>query len=261
MPTLNLRRPIVFFDLETTGTDAEKDRICSMSFLKYFPGQPTEDKFALVNPQCPIPKGATEVHGITDEMVTGKPIFKQYSAGVMDFIRDCDLAAFNGLRFDLPMLFCEFERAKVVWDLSDVHFIDPGNIYKIQEPRTLSAAFKFYTGKELEGAHDATVDNRAMLEVFIAQLDKYEDLPESVEDLALFSNFGKQRLDVTGKFTFDQDNDIVFNFGKNKDKKAQLSEFSGYLKWMLGGDFASDAKKICNDLLTKKNETKNGKLF
>lgn len=171
---LNLIRPIAFFDLETTGTDVEKDFIVSINIIKIMPGGEVEKKGALLNPGIPIPEGASSVHGITDQMVKDAPTFKQYSRGILGFLDGCDLGGFNLLKFDVPLLFNEFERSGISWDLSTIHIVDAGNIYKIQEPRTLSAAYKFYTGHVLEDAHEAEADNMATIEVFMAQLAMFQ---------------------------------------------------------------------------------------
>lgn len=247
MNKLNLIRPIAFFDLETTGTDVEKDFIVSINIIKIMPGGEVEKKGALLNPGIPIPEGASSVHGITDEMVKDAPTFKQYSRGILGFLDRCDLGGFNLLKFDVPLLFNEFERSGISWDLSTIHIVDAGNIYKIQEPRTLSAAYKFYTGHVLEDAHEAEADNMAAIEVFMAQLAMYPDLPANVAELAEFSNFGKKRADVGGKFSIDADGDYIFNFGKNLNKKAK-TEMS-YLYWMIEGNFNSDTKRICRLIL------------
>ncbi len=173
---LNLKRPIVFFDLETTGVDASKDRIVEISMIKVMPDGTEDTRTRRINPGMPIPAEATAVHGITDADVADEPKFAQVAKSLEEFIRGCDFGGFNSNRFDLPLLVEEFMRAGLSVDLKRRKFIDVQNIFHKKEQRTLVAAYKFYCDKELEDAHSAEADTRATYEVLKAQLDRYDDL-------------------------------------------------------------------------------------
>jgi DNA polymerase-3 subunit epsilon len=244
-----LEKPLAFIDLETTGTDVVKDRIVQIAICKVFKDWSRESKMHYINPGRPIPPRATEVHGIKDEDVVGKPTFKQFAKSLHDYLAGCDIGGFRSNGFDVPMLYYEFFRAGVEWDYKRVHFIDVGNIYTIKEKRTLEAAYMRYCGKPLENAHDAQADIEATVEVLIGQLNAYEDLPRSAKDLAHFSNYEREWLDVQGKFSKDSDGDIIFNFGKHRNEKCKLHP--GFLEWMLytATDFPHDMKMIAQDLL------------
>jgi DNA polymerase III subunit epsilon len=216
---MNLIRPLVILDVETTGTDVNKDRIVELSVLKLFPNGERESKTVRFNPEMPIPKGASDIHGITDEMVKGLPVFKRRAQAILDFIHLCDLGGFNSNKFDFPMLYQEFNRAGLNWEYSHHNMVDVGNIFKIKEARTLSAAVKFYCGVDHENAHSAEADVEATLEVLLAQVDRYEDLPKDIASLALFSNFDRPVLDMAGKFVLDSDNEtVLINFGPQRGK-------------------------------------------
>lgn len=264
---LSLERPLVFFDTETTGTTPMTDRIVSICLVRFPKGfeilntaidWPVTKINTLINPIFPIPKAATDIHGITDEMVKGKPTFGEMAKEILSFIEGCDIVAYNGNSFDIPLLYNEFNRASIVWDYTQHNFIDPCNIFKKKEPRTLEAAYKFYLGADMNEdgikAHDAFNDVKATIDVFCQQLIKYEDLPGTAKELALYSNYDKPLLDISGKFTIDDTGDIVFNFGQHKGKKAK-SEVS-YLDWMVNNPKASfnpDTKAIAKKLLYPEN--------
>lgn len=240
---LPLIKPIVFFDVETTGLKPDEDRICSLCMVKIMPDGERVEKYTLVNPGRPIPAAVTEIHGITDEMVKDAPRFEQIARGILLFIMGCDLAGFNCNTFDAPFLYYEFNRAKIEWDHGSTNIVDVGNIFKIQEPRTLSAAYYFYCGQELDEAHNAKADVNATIDVFIAQLQKYE-IPETIPELALLSAFDKKRIDIAGRLYLDDDGDACFSFGKNKDKKAKSDP--SYLDWIINkSDFPADFKQLC----------------
>lgn len=248
---LNLSRPLCFVDFESTGVDPQKDRIIQYSFCKIFPNGQREIKTGYFDPEMPIPAEATKIHEITDADVAGKPKFREQAVGLYNFIKDCDLGGFNSNRFDFPLLYAEFCRSgKVDWDYSNVKFIDAGNIYVVKEPRTLQAAYKFYTGQELTGAHDAENDILATVDVFLGQIQRYEDLPNTIDELDTFCNFGKKRLDMTNKFVMHEDGQtILLNFGEHKGKPAKGQ--SGFLSWMLFGKhapFPPDAIKIAKEI-------------
>lgn len=249
---LQLLRPIVFMDFETTGTNTEKDKIVEMACVKLMPNGDRTVKTYRINPIIPIPEGATKVHGITNEMVKDAPTFKQLSKGMLEYISGCDLAGFKSNTFDFPMLYSEFLNAGIEWDYSKHNFIDVGNIFQIQEPRTLSAAVKFYCGKVLEDAHSAEADILATIDVFEKQINCYPDLPNTIQELDIFCNFGSKRLDMSGKFAYADDGEtVIFNFGPSKGKPAKNDY--GFLKWMVfKADFAPDtvaiAKKLMNEI-------------
>jgi len=245
---LRIEKPIVFFDLETTGVDVENDRIVEIAILKVFPDGSKENKTKLINPTIPIPAGASEVHGITDEEVKDKSTFKQVAKSIFEYIEGCDLCGFNSNKFDVPLLFNEFVRAGIYLDYSSINLIDVGNIFKINEQRTLSAGYKFYCGKDLDDAHSAEVDINATYEIFVAQLEKYSELPQNLKDLAIYSNYGNEILDLSGKFTKDDEGNIILTFGKHRGKKA--SDHLDFLQWMLKASFPPDTCKICNQILT-----------
>ncbi len=267
---MNFEKDICVLDLETTGPNPKEDKIVQISIAKWHKDE-IEDiiqihdgpaellrnpnttqiasdlKTMLINPGIPIPPGATEVHKITDEMVKGAPLFKQIAKGLYDFIFNCDMVTFNGLRFDMPLLYLELHRAGIIWDYKKVNLIDACNIYKINEPRTLEAAYKFYTGLDHVGAHDAQADVMATGKVFLAQLSQYKLLEKTPAEIALYSNFDKPVLDLSGCFTINDKKEIVFKFGKHKDKVAKTEK--SYLQWMLNGGFAPDTLAIVQTLL------------
>lgn len=239
---MNLTRPLCFFDLETTGVDVQADRIVSIAMIINYPDGSVAEKSGLINPGIPIPAAATAVHGITNEMVAGKPTFKQIGKSLFEIISGCDLAGFNSNSFDVPLLFNEFQRIGLNLEYSSINLIDISNIYRIQNPRTLAAAYKQYTGCEMENAHNATADIKATIELFNAMINKHDDIPQDMSGLALYSNYGKPILDLSGKFTYDNDNRIIINFGKWQGCPA--SEHLDYLQWMLTKDFAQDTKNV-----------------
>jgi len=189
---LNLTKPIVFFDLETTGVNIGSDRIVEISILKVFPNGNKESKTWLVNPEIEIPQGATDVHGITNEQVVTEPTFKELAPKVNEMIADSDLAGFNSNRFDIPLLAEELMRAGIDFDMNNRKAIDVQVIFHKKEQRTLGAGYQFYCGKELEGAHGAEADTNATYEILLAQLEKYDDIENSVEALSEFSTQPKK---------------------------------------------------------------------
>ena len=245
---MKFNKPIVWFDLETTGVDKQKDRIVQIAIIRIQEdGKPFEFE-SLVNPGVPIPKEATEVHGITDEMVKDSPKLAQIMPKIGRFFAgDIAIGGYNSNAFDIPFLAAECERIGFTINFDNVPFIDPFNIFKRKEERNLEAALRFYCGKQLEGAHDALNDVRATIEVFMAQHERYE-LSNVLEDLSLYCNYDKKRGDLSGFFSLDEEGDYVFTTGKHVGKKAK-SEPS-YLKWMLGADFAKDTKAIAQSLLS-----------
>ena len=246
---LNLKRPLVFFDLETTGVDTAKDRIVEISMVKIMPNGDEIVRTRLINPQMHIPEDATAVHGITDEDVKEQPTFAQIAKSLAQFIEGCDFGGFNSNRFDLPMLVEEFLRAGVDVDFRSRKFIDVQNIFHKMEQRTLVAAYKFYCDKDLTDAHSAEADTRATYEVLKAQLDRYPDLQNDVAALADFSARG-ETVDYAGRIAYNERGEEVFNFGKYKGVKVSevFQREPSYYDWMMKGDFPLYTKKVITEI-------------
>ena len=243
---LKLRRPIIFFDLETTGIDIVSDRIIEISILKISPNSKKETLNYRVNPTIPISKVASEITGIKDEDLKDCPKFEEIAKEISDFIKACDLAGYNSNRFDVPILVEEFLRADVDLDISKRKLIDVQVIFHKMEQRTLSAAYKFYCNKELTDAHAAEADTLATYEVLKGQLDMYKDTLEN--DMDMLSEFSKQtrNVDFAGKIVYNEEDVEVFNFGKQKGipVKEVLKKEPNYYKWMMGANFPLYTKKI-----------------
>lgn len=255
-----LGRPIAFFDLETTGVKTSEDRIVEISVLRIDPGGSFELKTRRLNPGMPIPAAASAIHGITDADVADEQGFEQIARSLAEFMHGCDLAGFNVTGFDLPMLIAEFERADVDFDQAGRHLIDMQVIFHQKEQRHLGAAYKFYCGKELEGAHGAETDTRASVEVLLGQLDLYSDLPRDVEGLEAFFR-DPQSVDLRGKLVWDDEGEAVFNFGKKHmgDRLRDVaSNDPSYLQWMLDGSFPQDTKEIVRAALGGELPTRYG---
>lgn len=242
---LSLKKPIVFFDLETTGTDVAKDRIVEISILKLHPDGKKEMKTRRVNPGIPIPRGASEVHGIYDEDVREEPTFKALAKSLAQFIGNSDLAGYNSNKFDVPLLVEEFLRVGVDFEISQRNLVDVQNIFHKMEQRTLVAAYKFYCQKDLENAHSAEADNIATYEVLEAQIERYSELENDIEYLAEFS-MRQKNADLIGRIVYDEEGNEVFNFGKHKGKSVSsvLKDEPSYYAWMMKGDFPEYTKKI-----------------
>lgn len=263
---LKLKRPLVFFDLETTGTKVGVDRIVEMAMIKVNPDgtvvkkpeQPGKAHRILVNPEMPIPIESSLVHGVYDEDVANAPTFGRIAPGLLKWLHGCDLAGFNSNRFDVPMLAEEFLRVGVDFGLEDRHLIDVQNIFHKMEQRTLRAAYAFYCDKELEGAHEALPDTLATLEVFLAQLERYKNhtvldsrgetvgpVPSDMAELAAFCQM-RNNADLMGRLVYDDDGVVVFNFGKymGQPVKEVLAKDSGYFGWMMQGDFPRYTKRV-----------------
>ena len=242
---LNLKRPIIFFDLETTGIDIARDRIVEISMVKVMPDGEEIVRTRRINPGMPIPAEATAIHGITDEDVKDCPLFPQIAKSLAQFIEGCDFGGFNSNRFDLPMLVEEFMRAGVDVDFRKRKFIDVQNIFHKMEQRTLVAAYKFYCGKNLEDAHTAEADTRATYEVLMSQLDRYPELQNDVAFLSDYSSFNKN-VDFAGRMVYDDKGVEVFNFGKYKGMPVAdvLKRDPGYYSWILNSDFTLNTKAM-----------------
>lgn len=245
-----MSRPIVFFDLETTGTDVAKDRIVSLAFEKYnkLGDFLTEQYYQIFNPGILMSDEVVACHGITNEEAQGHLPFRDSAKGVYDAIQGCDLCGYNLLNFDVPMLWEEFHRAGITWDLTGVRIIDAGNIFKKKEERKLSAAVKFYcAGKEHLYAHNAAGDTSATVAVLEGQLKRYDDLAKmSIGELAEFSRFD-DRVDLAGKIVRDKDGDPSYAIGKSKGKKVKDDLGFGY--WMLDKDFSAQTKLVLEKII------------
>lgn len=247
---LNLANPIVFFDLETTGVNVAKDRIVEISVLKVDVNGKEEQRTIRVNPEMPIPKQSSEIHGIYDEDVKDCPTFKGIAKELTYFIEGCDLGGYNSNRFDIPLLAEEFLRADVDFDMRKRKFVDVQTIFHKMEQRTLSAAYRFYCDKSLEDAHTAAADTTATYEVLKAQLDRYpENLENNIEFLSKFSTQNKN-ADFAGFIIYDEDGVELFNFGKNKGLPVMkvLKEQPGYFSWILNSEFPLYTKKILTEI-------------
>ncbi len=248
MAELSLRRALAFFDLETTGTNPAEDRIVEISVLKVHPDGSEELKTRRLNPGVPIPRGAFEVHGISDEDVANEPRFAQVAASLADFLADCDLGGFGVTRFDVPLLIAEFERAGVEFSIRDRSIVDALTIFHQREPRNLDAALRFYCGEALEDAHSAEADIRATYRVLLGQLERYEDLPANPEELDELCNPGRRDfVDTHGKLIWKGDR-VAFNFGKYRGELVRevADEHPGYLDWLLSEDrkFPEDVREV-----------------
>ena len=250
---LKLSKPICFFDLETTGIDITKDRIVEISILKVYPNGNKESKTWLVNPTSPIPKAASDVHGITDERVAGEPTFKELAKQIHNMIKDSDLAGYNSDRFDIPLLAEEMLRAEVDFDLGNRVSVDVQTIFHKMEQRTLSAAYKFYCGKDLIDAHTASADTNATYEILKAQLDRYDNLENNIKKLSEFT-YRKQIADFAGFIGYNDKGEEIFTFGKHKGKRVEdiFDEEPGYFGWLLGADFPLYTKKILTAIKLRK---------
>ncbi|MFZ9187523.1 MAG: exonuclease domain-containing protein [Algoriphagus sp.] len=253
---LNLKNSIAFFDLEATGTNVSTDRIVEISIVKLNPDGGQQIYTRRVNPGVPIPLEASLIHGLYDKDIKNEPFFKDLAQEVFQFIGMADLAGFNVLKYDIPLLVEEFLRAGIDFDLDKRNLLDAQKIFHLMEKRNLSAAYKFYCGKKLENAHSAEADTLATVDVFRAQIERY--LGETVEDLqgntlGVFENdmkkvhalVNERMVDLAGRFVFNSQGQEVFNFGNHKGKTIEqaLKEEPGYYEWMMKGDFPLDTKR------------------
>lgn len=246
---LNLTKPLIFFDLETTGTNITHDRIVEISYIKVFPNGEEEEKTIRLNPEMPIPSQATAVHHITDADVKDKPHFKDIAKELERVFTGCDIAGFNSNKFDIPLLVEEFTRAGIGFDVTKKRFVDVQTIFHKMEQRTLTAAYKFYCDKDLTAAHSANADTRATYEVLKAQLDKYSNLKNDVDFLSAFSSQNRN-VDLAGRIILNDDNVKVFNFGKYKGQPVEdvLRKDLGYFGWIMKGDFPQNTKNVLTNI-------------
>mgnify|MGYP000456860932 CR=1 FL=1 len=256
---LDLKKPIVFFDLETTGINIANDKIVEISILKVFPNGNKESKTWLVNPEMEIPQGSIDVHGITNEKVATEPTFKELASKVNEMISGCDLAGFNSNRFDIPLLAEELMRAGIDFDMKNRKAIDVQVIFHKKEQRTLSAGYKFYCGKILEDAHSAEADTNATYEILKAQLDRYDDIENSVEALSAYSTHSK-RADFAGFILFNDKEEEIFSFGKYKGRIVEdvFKENPGYNAWIQNADFPLYTKKVLKSIKERMSIPKKG---
>jgi len=246
---LKLKKPIAFFDLETTGINIATDRIVELSVLKINTNGVEEWLSSKVNPEMPIPPQVTAIHGIKDEDVAAAPTFRELAKKLTAFIEGCDLAGYNAIKFDLPLLAEEFLRVDVDFNFRKRKYVDVQVIFHKKEQRTLSAAYMFYCNKELEGAHGSKADTAAAYEVLKAQLDRYEDLENDIDKLAEYSSFNNN-VDFAGRIIIDDNGVEIFNFGKHKGKAVEkvLAKEPQYYSWIMNGDFPLYTKKILTEI-------------
>ena len=244
-----LTKPLAFFDLETTGITIGSDRIVEISILKLTPDGERHIYTKRVNPERPIPAGASKVHGIFDQDVESEPTFKELATEINTFIANADLAGYNSNKFDIPMLVDEFLRVGVSFEMKGRRMVDVQNIFHKMEQRTLAAAYKFYCNKEIENAHSAEADILATFEVFEAQLERYPALAKDVDGLHQFTAL-TQNVDLAGRIVFNDKKEEVFNFGKHKGKTVSevFTKEPSYYDWMMNGDFPAETKQVLTAL-------------
>ncbi len=258
---LNLKNPLVFFDLEATGINTSKDRIVEIAMIKIFPDGHKVEKSQRINPGIPIPLESSLVHGIYDKHIEDEPSFNQVAKLISNFLENCDLCGFNILHFDIPLLSQEFSRVGIDFDIEKRNLLDAQKIFHLMEKRNLSAAYKFYTGKELMDAHSALADTRATMAVFIGQIAKYDQktlfnlkgevLGVIENDMhALHLVLNKNMVDLAGRMILNDEGKEVFNFGKHKGKLVTevLQKEPSFYDWMMKGDFPLDTKKKITQL-------------
>lgn len=258
---LKLKKPLAFFDLETTGINIQKDRIVEISVVKALMNGQIESKTFRVNPGIPIPLESSLIHGIYDEDVKDCPTFKNFAKTLAQFLQGCDLAGFNSNRFDVPMLVEEFLRADVEFDIKNRKLVDAQRIFHLMEPRNLSAAYKFYCGKDLENAHSAHADTVATFEVLCAQVERYAgvkikndkgELYEPVQnDIEALHNLTASKIvDFANRMSYNSKGEEIINFGKHNGKRVVdvLAQEPSYYDWMMKGDFPLDTKRKLTEI-------------
>jgi DNA polymerase III subunit epsilon len=268
---LNLKRPIAFFDIESTGTNVVKDRIVELCIFKVFTDGTTETRLRRVNPGMPIPPEVTAIHGISDADVVNEPQFKQIAKSLHEYLKDCDLAGYNSNKFDVPMLIEEFLRCDLEFDIKNRNLVDVQNIFHKMEPRTLKAAYKFYCGKELVDAHSAEADTMATYEILLSQIERYKDetytdnngntsIPVQNDMVALFKfSYNHRNADLVGHIVYNADDKECFNFGKHKGKTLDdvFAKEPQYYDWMMNADFPLSTKNVIRDVKFKGFENSN----
>lgn len=246
---LKLKRPVVFLDLETTGINIATDRIVEISLLKISPNGKEQWMTTRVNPEMPIPPKVTAIHGISDSDVADAPTFREIAKNLAAFLEGCDLAGYSAIKFDIPVLAEEFLRTNTDFNFRKRKYVDVQVIFYKKEQRTLAAALQFYCKKELENAHSSKADTAATYEVLKAQLDRYKDLENDIEKLAVYSAFNNN-ADFAGRIIIDENGIEIFNFGKHKGKPVEevFKEEPAYYSWMMNGDFPLYTKKVLTEI-------------
>lgn len=258
---LNLRNPVCFFDIESTGTNVTHDRIIEIAVIKVMPNGEIFRKANLLNPTIPIPPESSRFHGLTDEDVKDKPTFKEVARDYARFLEGADLSGFSILKMDVPMLVEEFMRAGVEFEYQKKRFIDSQKIFHLMEKRTLAAAYRFYMQKDLDDSHTAEADTQAAMEVLLAQLERYEGqevtdasgrkIGEIRNDMDVLGRLiSADMVDLAGRMILNEKGEEIFNFGKHKNKKvaAVLKEEPAYYDWMMNGDFPQDTKRKLTEI-------------
>ncbi len=248
---LQLTRPLAFIDLETTGINLSIDRIIEIAIVKISPDGSKQIKRKIVNPQMPIPKGSTDVHGFTDELVKGAPTFKDIANELKQFIDNADLSGYNSNRFDIPLLMEEFLRAGIHFDMSNRRMVDVQHVFHMMEKRTLAAAYQFYCSKDLSDAHSAEADAMATWEILEAQTIRYQNIGNTIESILQFT--GEEKIvDFARRMMMDNDVE-VFNFGKYKGRPVAdvLKAEPQYYDWMMKGDFPLHTKQKLTEILNR----------
>ena len=258
MSKLTLKRPIVFFDLETTGTDHVHDRIVELAFIKVMPDGKTEKYVKRINPGMPIPPDSSAIHGIKDEDVKDAPMFKHIAHELYEWMHGCDMGGYNSSKFDLPVLAEEFLRAGLQVDFTERSMVDVQQIFFKMEARTLKAAYSFYCNKDLEHAHSAEADIMATIEVLDAQLERYENIATDVPGLHKFT-MGEEYVDYARRMVM-KDGHPIFNFGKYKGRRVEdvFTTEPQYYDWMMQADFALHTKQKISEILNKMKLRKAG---
>ncbi|MBS1741188.1 MAG: 3'-5' exonuclease [Bacteroidetes bacterium] len=258
MAHLALTKPIIFFDLETTGTDHSRDRIVELALVKLKTDGTRESFIKRINPTIPIPVETSAIHGIYDADVKDAPTFKQIAHQLFDWMKNCDLGGYNSSKFDIPLLAEEFLRVGITVDFTERQMIDVQQIFFKMESRTLSAAYQFYCNKQLENAHSAEADVLATIDVLESQLDRYSDLKNDVKSLHDFTSGGEEMVDYARRIVL-KDGHPIFNFGKHKGRKVEdiFTTEPQYYDWMMQADFPLHTKQKISEIL---NKMKLGKL-
>jgi DNA polymerase-3 subunit epsilon len=249
---LQLKKPLAVIDIEATGTNVTTDRIVEIAIVKHLADGNRTVKRKIINPQIPIPQVCIDMHGITNEMVKDAPTFKQAAQEIKQFLDGCDIACYNAYRLDMPLLIEEFMRAEVDFDMKGRKLVDVQKIFHQMEQRTLSAAYKFYCNKTLEGAHGAEVDATATAEILFAQVERYPQLGNTVE--TVIKAVGEdQIIDFARRFTIDEKGVEVFNFGKHKGRPVAdvLKAEPQYYDWMMKGEFPMNTKQKLTEMYTR----------
>ena len=268
---LNLKRPIAFFDIESTGTNVVKDRIVEICFFKVMPDGTTETKLRRINPTIPIPTVVTAIHGITNADVENEPTFRQVAKSLNEWLKDCDLSGYNSNKFDVPMLIEEFLRCDIDFSLKNRNLVDVQNIFHKMEPRTLKAAYKFYCGKELVDAHTAEADTIATYEILLSQIERYKDTeyvdnegnvstPVKNDISALYQfSYNHRNVDLVGHIVYNAKDRECFNFGKHKGKTVEdvFKKDPHYYDWIMNADFPLSTKNVIKEIRFRALENSN----